>query len=441
MLLLSRDYQPENMVAPEYYIDCVDSDPKKICLISKDVIVDANNRTSFRHMTFKKIHASESDNSRSIITLDNQTTEATDDILAKILAFDNNCSPENHQNFSNHVLNFCNNYGLLSSYAYTWYLGKERLPAEKLDEFNALYVGKRDYMELDDFIYKISKIRALSNAYAIYHNQNSQTSKKTNNPLSILLTLLTLLLPNGTILNSKISYEEALERLLDVDYLNDLFFGYYGGDYLATFADEKWSIRFPVKDGKKLLYTSFIRDDVIHRLHNLSSNIPIIGTEFQIDYNCSFSLKKHHYGATKAEEELYYTQTAQNLENQKNELLELLGHTSLCILNAELKNIQTYLYYDKERSSSPNMPFHIGYYCRSLYEEIILEIASLYSENIPLNKCERFDCNVLFFPHGHSDKKYCSTQCSNTVAKRTYNENKRKEKIKEQQKNKKTDNN
>ena len=67
----------------------------------------------------------------------------------------------------------------------------------------------------------------------------------------------------------------------------------------------------------------------------------------------------------------------------------------------------------------------MAYQCKSLYEQLIVEIAGMYVNKTILTKCRRHDCQVLFRPGHHSDKVYCCTECKNKVAKRKYMYNRR----------------
>lgn len=125
------------------------------------------------------------------------------------------------------------------------------------------------------------------------------------------------------------------------------------------------------------------------------------------------------------------------MEKHAKKLVEVLEHTALCVLNREMHDIKPYMYLN------PNTPqkYHIGYQCFSLYDEIILEIASMYMRNTLLTKCARHDCDVLFIPSKHHDKKYCSINCKDIVARRRYDEKKHTKKAISQPKMQKTDNN
>ncbi len=431
MLLAGKDYRLGNIVCNSQYRFVWQRKnqyiPRNHYIIKSNASsIDIGSATQFEYRIFKYIETKE--NSPSLYTP--KIAENHENILERISKMNYNFYSKDKEisnDAKNAILDFCNDYGLLLSRAYFEYLNDTQFLTVPPTKFNKSIPEplEDESIELNEFLYLISKIRALSNAYTIYHKigkLDPSTSYNKNNVdlIFCLKTLLTLLLPSKSVFNIE-KTTTLLDRIWNIKYLKDFFYKEYYDNYLK-FID--WPIlpEFIHEPNPSIVFgPMYTHKGIAESLYTLYEAISSEIYKFQFNGDCSFILNYPTGISTNAQKDRYHNTIISSLEKHTSELVKLLGHTALCVLNNELKDIRTFMYLDNTNSKS----FHIGYQCVSLYEELTLEIASMYINNTALTKCARYDCEVLFSTAKYPNKIYCCPSCQGTISNRRRTSNKK----------------
>lgn len=425
MLLAGKDYRLGNMVCNSQYRIVWERKDHKVprnryIIKSNASTIDIDSSSQFEYRIFKYVETKE--DNPSLYTP--KISKNHENILERISKMNCNFYSKDKEvanNAKNDILDFCNDYGLLMSRAYFEYLNDTQfltVPPTKFHKSIPFPHLNDESIELNVFIYLISKIRALSHAYTIYHKLSkldpSTAYVDSNvNLIFCLKTLLTLLLPNESVFNIE-KTTTLLDRIWNIKYLKDFFYEEYYNCYLK-FIDWPVLPEFIHNPDPSIVFgPMYAHRGIAENLYALYEAISSEIYKFQLNGDCSFILSYPADISTYPQKDRYQKTIISSLTKHASELVELLGHTALCVLNSELKNIKTFMYLDNTNSKS----FHIGYQCVSLYEELILEIASMYINNTALAKCARYDCEVLFSTAKYPNKMYCCSSWQGTASDR-----------------------
>ena len=168
------DHYMANMVCPYKYKIVWLGYPTNAFIIESNSSLTQNASTAFfEYRVFHKVGRKDDDPLNYVIN----PQKSNETILSRIIRLDLNCfsspsSSPNNTGEDTSILGFCNEYGLLFSRAYISYLQNTDFAFYTTGGSCKKYYLEHESMFLNDFIFNISKIRALLTAYSIYHKIN-----------------------------------------------------------------------------------------------------------------------------------------------------------------------------------------------------------------------------------------------------------------------------
>lgn len=432
MILLGTAYKIENMVSDSYSIL---SNPKCKGNYSDNLLIVANSPIltqasgEYKETSAHKVFEWYEKNKYGQYIHKTDASCADKSLLFQ--AIELNCK-FGSQEVEDGILAFCRKYGLLLSRAYLYHLGNSHFNKEFLQTYNQKYITNES-MRLCEFVFLVTKMRSLVSAHTICYNKavtDKEYIKAAHNPIFIFETLLTLLIPDYHAIDFNFFHLSNLFK--DIDYLYDLLYHTYSGYFTKNYETLPSNTNFRLLENKNFdrapFYPNRLAQNIPERLIALFEKIGSVLPFFVLDADISIRLSDKYQLENHKEnyQTIYHT-----LYDNREEMIALVSAVSTCILNHELNEIYTYLYTDESELDNYQSPYRIAWHTISLYDSLILEIATMYYSNIGVTKCNRTGCGNLFIPNGHYDKMYCSTECKQSVSHSNYIKKRREKKAQE----------